>query len=194
MPKRNSNGRLPLILGGVVVGMFAFGFALVPLYGLICDVAGINRAGGEGGRVAEADATRYGIDFDRKVTIEFDYTLNAGLDWEVKPEVSRMQVHPGKAYDVTYWVKNNSDREIVAQAIPGITPWQATEHFNKTECFCFEQQTLKPGEEAELKLRYVLGRELPEKYEAVTLSYTFMDTNREKLLKTAAVEKDVTIE
>lgn len=177
-PHSDRNRKLGLTLGVVVVGMFGFGFALVPLYGLICDVTGINKAGG-GGRVAEAQATALGVDLNRTVTVEFDVTLNAGLDWEVKPLTRRMQVHPGKVYEVAYYARNNSDRTVVAQAIPGVTPWQATEHLNKTECFCFAQQSLKSGEDAKLPLRFVLSRELPAKYNTVTLSYTFMDTQRE---------------
>ncbi len=180
-----SNRKLGLTLAGVVVGMFGFGFAMVPLYSLFCDITGINKAGGTG-RVAEAELIALGVDYDRKVRIEFDSTLNAGLDWQVAPRVKRMDVHPGKSYDIIYSVTNNSDRTVIAQAIPGITPWQVTEHFNKTECFCFEQQTLKAGESADLKLRFVLSRNLPTKYDTATLSYTFMDTNRENLQQTTA--------
>lgn len=185
--QKGSNQKLVMKLVGLVVGMFAFGFAMVPLYTLICDITGINKAGG-GGPMAEADLVQLGVDYDRTVTVTFDYTLNAGLDWSVKPHVRIMDVHPGKPYDIIYKVKNNSNREVVAQAVPGITPWQATEHFNKTECFCFEQQKLAPGEEADLRLRYVLSRALPEKYNTVTLSYTFMDTNRDNLKRTAAAQ------
>ena len=184
--QRKANRRLGLTLSIAVFGMFGFGFAMVPLYGLICDVTGINRAG-SGGRIAEADLVQLGVDYERSVSVEFDYTLNAGLDWEVVPAQRRLDVHPGKPYDIVYRVRNNSDRVVVAQAIPGITPWQATEHFNKVACFCFDQQKLEPGQEADLSLRFVLSRSLPEKYNTVTLSYTFMDTDREKLKATASV-------
>ncbi|KHF24064.1 cytochrome c oxidase assembly protein [Solemya velum gill symbiont] len=179
-----SNRKLGLGLASIVVGMFGFGFAMVPLYGLFCDITGINRAGGTG-RVAVSDVTMLGVDHDRKVRVDFDSTLNAGLNWEVTPQTTTLEVHPGKVYDVSYRVRNNSDHAVVAQAIPSITPWQATEHFNKTECFCFEQQTLQPGESADLGLRFVLSRTLPEKYNTVTLSYTFMDTNRDKMIRNA---------
>ena len=178
---QKANRRVGLRLAGMVAGFFAFGFAMVPLYGLICDVTGLNSAGGTGGRVAEAELVKLGVDYDRQVQVEFDYTLNAGLDWEITPQTRAMDVHPGKPYDIVYTVRNNSNREVIAQAIPGVTPWQATEHFNKIACFCFEQQTLAPGEATELKLRFILDRGLPQKYNTVTLSYTFMDTNREKL-------------
>ena len=185
--QRDANRRLGLTLSIAVFGMFGFGFAMVPLYGLICDVTGINRAGASG-RIAEADLVQLGVDRNRLVSVEFDYTLNAGLDWEVEPAQRTMDVHPGQTYDIVYKVRNNSDRAVVAQAIPGITPWQATEHFNKIACFCFDQQKLEPGESADLSLRFVLSRSLPQKYNTVTLSYTFMDTDREKLRATASVD------
>jgi cytochrome c oxidase assembly protein subunit 11 len=178
---QKSNRRLGLVLAGVVTAMFGVGFAMVPLYSLICDAAGINKAGG-GGRVSEAQVARLGVDYKREVRVEFDATLNADLDWQVTPKTPHMMVHPGKPYEVHYSARNNTDHEVVAQAIPGITPWQATEYFNKIACFCFSQQKLAPGESADLTLRFVLSPELPDKYKTVTLSYTFMDTDRDKLI------------
>lgn len=182
-----SNKRLGLLLTGLVAGMFGFGFALVPLYGLICDVAGINQLGSTGGRVAEGELTRLGVDAERTVRVEFDATLNANLNWDVHPKTAHLDVNPGKPYDVYYTVRNNTDHDVVAQAIPGITPWQATEYFNKIACFCFQQQKLAAGETADLKLRFVLSRNLPSEYGTVTLSYTFMDTNRDKLKHAVSV-------
>lgn len=178
---QKAHRRVGLVLVGMVVGFFGLGFAMVPLYGLICDVTGINKAGGGGGRVAESELMQLGVDYERVVQVEFDSTINEDLAWDVKPKVRSIDVHPGKPYDVVYRATNNSDHTIVAQAIPGITPWQATEHFNKIACFCFDQQELAPGESADLKLRFVLSRDLPTKYNTVTLSYTFMDTDREHL-------------
>ncbi len=181
---KKSNRRLVLWLTGFVAAMFGFGFAMVPLYSLVCNVVGINKAGGS--RVLEKQLTRLGVDEERTVRVEFDATLNAALDWDVKPRTAHLDVHPGKPYDVYYSARNNTDHEVVAQAIPGITPWQATEYFNKIACFCFNQQKLAPGESADLKLRFVLSPELPPKYSTVTLSYTFMDTNRNKLKHAAS--------
>jgi cytochrome c oxidase assembly protein subunit 11 len=180
----NKNAKLARLLALAVIGMFGFGFAMVPLYSLICDVAGINSAGSSAsGRVALEDVMYGGIDEDRLVTVEFDITLNAGLPWDVKPEVKRIQVHPGKAYEVIFTAENKTDEAVVTQAVPGITPWQATEHFNKIECFCFSQQTLQPREVKAMPLRFVVNRKLPEKYSTVTLSYTFMNTDRSEALK-----------
>lgn len=163
----------------IVVGMFGFGFAMVPLYDLLCSVTGLN--GSTTGRVQEADLFKAKVDKTRTITVQFDSTKNADLPWDFYPMVKEMKIHPGEVKQVSYFAKNNSDKTIVAQAIPGITPWQATNHFNKTECFCFKKQTLKPGESKEMPLRFVIDTNLPDGLKTITLSYTFMDTDRTKL-------------
>ena len=175
MERRNKRTGWTLAAGGI--GMFAFGFALVPLYGLVCDIAGINRSG-KTNFVSEEQLSNFRVDTDRTITVEFDATVEAGMPWEFRPTVRKMKIHPGKIYEVTYFAQNNSAHAVVGQAIPGVTPWQATEHFNKTECFCFTQQTLQAGEGKEMPLRFVIDPGLPEKYRVVTLSYTFMDTGQ----------------
>ncbi len=187
----NKNAALARKLGFAVIGMFGFGFAMVPLYTLVCDVTGINRAGAsEGGRVALEDVIHGGVDESRLITVEFDVTLNADLPWAVEPEVKRMKVHPGKAYEVIFTAENKTDKDVVTQAVPGITPWQATEHFSKVECFCFTQQKLKPHEKKQMPLRFVITNALPEKYKTVTLSYTFMDTDRSKITKRGSIASE----
>ena len=163
----------------IVVGMFGFGFAMVPLYDLLCSVTGLN--GSTTGRVQEADLFKSKVDKTRTITVQFDSTKNADLPWDFYPMVKEMKIHPGEVKQISYFAKNNSDKTIVAQAIPGITPWQATNHFNKTECFCFKKQTLKPGESKEMPLRFVIDTNLPDGLKTITLSYTFMDTDRTKL-------------
>ncbi len=165
----------------VVIGMFGFGFAMVPLYDLLCSVTGLN--GSTTGRIQEAQLITRQVDLNRTITVEFDATNNANLPWDFYPMVKKVQVHPGEIKEVSYYVKNNSNSAIVAQAIPGITPWQATNHFNKTECFCFANQKLEPGEAKEMTLRFVIDSDLPEDFKTITLSYTFMDTDRSKLKK-----------
>lgn len=174
--RKVSQKKLIAMLAGLGVAFFGIGFAMVPLYGLICDITGVNTISGEGGRVTLEDALVAKIDYDREVIVEFDATLNEQLPWEFRPLTRRMKVHPGKVYEVKYFARNNADKAIVGQAIPGITPWQATEHFNKTECFCFQQQRLEAGEGKEMVLQFVIDNKLPKKYSTVTLSYTFMDT------------------
>ena len=164
------------MLAGLGIAFFGIGFAMVPLYNLICSVSGINGIASSSGRVTLEEALQSSVDYDREVIVEFDATLNEELPWEFRPLVRKMKVHPGKAYRISYFARNNSDKTIVGQAIPGITPWQATAHFNKTECFCFQQQPLEAGEGKEMELQFVIDSDLPEKYSTVTLSYTFMDT------------------
>jgi len=167
------------VLGGLGVGMFAFGFALVPLYNLVCSVAGIN---GIATAATKAEIAVTTINMDRLVTVEFDSTLNEDLPWKIdRPAVSRMEVHPGELHNISYKATNLSDKTIVVQAIPGVTPWQATEYFNKTECFCFETQSLGPGESRDMNLQFVVDPRLPERFGTITLSYTFMNTDRSKI-------------
>ncbi len=165
----------------LVLGMFGFGFAMVPLYDMLCSVTGLS--GSKTGRILEEQALSRRVDFSRVISIEFDATNNADLPWEFYPMVKSIDVHPGEIHEVSYFAKNNSNKTIIAQAIPGVTPWQATEHFNKTECFCFSKQKLEPGESKEMPLRFVIDPDLPEGFKTITLSYTFMDTDRTKLKK-----------
>ncbi len=166
------------MLGGLGIGMFAFGFALVPLYNLVCSVAGIN---GIATSSTRAELVLTETDVNRLVTVEFDSTLNAGLPWKIEKPKGKLKVHPGDLHNISYRATNLSEKTIQVQAIPGITPWQATEYFNKTECFCFETQTLGPGESRDMNLQFVVDRELPDKYRTITLSYTFMNTDRTKI-------------
>lgn len=184
---RKRNKRSALVMGGIVLGMFGFGFAMAPLYQLVCSVAGINSANPTG-RMRAVDYQSSYIDKNRLVRVEFDTTLNEELPWEFRPMTKTLEVHPGQAYTVSFYAKNDADHAIVGQAIPSVTPWQATEHFRKTECFCFSNQTLQAGEEKEMPLRFILATELPKDIHTVTLSYTFMDT--EKVAATAQAHAD----
>jgi len=187
---QSKNSRLVKRLFMAVIGMFAFGFAMVPLYSLVCDVTGINSAGSSAsGRMTLEEAMHGGVDADRLVTVEFDITMNEGLPWTVAPAVKKMQVHPGKVYEVVFTAENLTAESVITQAVPGVTPWQATEHFNKIECFCFSQQTLKPHEVKQMPLRFVLDKRLPDKYSVVTLSYSFMNTDREAVSGVSDVNK-----
>lgn len=162
----------------VVLGMFGFGFAMVPLYQWACEVGGINGvAGRPAGRVAEAVVVP--VDTSRLITVQFDSTINSGLPWEFHPLERQKQVHPGQQVAVKYYVKNLSDQPIVAQAVPGVTPWQVTQHLKKLECFCFTQQTLQPGEAREMPVYFMIDPAVDKQYETVTLSYTFMNTDRD---------------
>lgn len=175
---RRTTRRLFMVVGG----MFAFGFAMVPLYRLACEVGGINGvAGTPTGRLMEVAALD--VDTSRTITVQFDATVNTGLPWEFRPLVKQVQVHPGERVAVNYYVKNQSGQPVIGQAVPGITPWQVTQHFKKIECFCFTQQTLQPGEAREMPVYFTIDPAVDKQYETVTLSYTFMNTDRDTLQK-----------
>lgn len=178
-----SNRRVLLILSVVVVLMFAFAFALVPLYRIVCDVAGINSLATNTTRVAVSDLVDTVVDKSRTITVEFDATINGNLPWEFRPNVKKVKVHPGERKQVSYYFKNLASHEVTTQSVPGVTPWQASAHFQKIECFCFDTQTLAAGEEVDMGLQFVINSDLPKEITTLTLSYTIMDMNRDKALK-----------
>jgi len=152
--------------------MFAFGFALVPLYGLICDLTGFS--GSTSMLVSPAEVTER-PDASRLVTVEFLTTVNGGGPWTFAAETQRLRVHPGQLYTVNFTARNGKDHAVVAQATPNITPREATQYLKKTECFCFRQQPFAAGEEKLMPVRFMLDPELPAEVDTVTLSYTFFD-------------------
>ncbi len=171
--------RLGVMLAAVVFVMFGFAFAMVPLYQLYCSVTGSNSIAGNSGRITADQYRTEKINQQRTVVVEFDVTLNEDIPFSVNPAIKSIKVHPGEAITTAYIVKNLSDDTIITQAVPGVTPWQATAYFHKTECFCFSQQTLLAEEEKEMGLRFMVDADLPEDIEVLTLSYTFMNTERD---------------
>ena len=163
----------------VVTGlMFAFGYALVPMYKHICEALGINvltlaeqRSSGQGGTRTLPANTQ--VDATRTITVEFD--ANARGPWEFKPAVNSVQVHPGEMATVMYEFRNVQNRTIAAQAIPSYAPHQASPYFNKLECFCFNEYTLKPGEAKQWPVVFYLDPKLPKDVRTITLSYTFFE-------------------
>jgi cytochrome c oxidase assembly protein subunit 11 len=171
----SENRRMVGKLAVVAAGMFAFGYALVPLYEHICEALGINiLAVGEkqvpGGSRAAGNTQ---VDTSRTITVEFD--ANARGPWQFKPEKASIQVHPGQLATVMYEFQNVQDRKMAAQAIPSYAPRQATAHFNKLECFCFNQYTLEPGEKKQWPVAFVIDPRLPKDVTTITLSYTFFE-------------------
>ncbi len=160
----------------IALVMFGFGYAMVPMYKSICEALGINVLSLAEREVPGA-SSRAGansqIDLSRTITIEFD--ANARGPWAFKPEVRSVQVHPGQMTTVMYDFQNSQDRTMTAQAIPSYAPKQATAHFNKVECFCFKQYTLKPGESKRWPVVFVVDPKLPRDVKTITLSYTFFE-------------------
>lgn len=156
----------------MAVGMFGFAFALVPLYNLLCDITGL---GGKTGGKYEYDAAALQVDDTREIKINFITNTNGGMPWQFSSAVSGMRVHPGKLNEAVFVVRNPTDRVMVGQAVPSVVPIRATDHFHKTECFCFEQQVLAPGEEMEMPMRFIVGTELPANIQSISLSYALFD-------------------
>ena len=173
---RADNARMTLKLAVVAGLMFGFGYALVPMYRAICDALGVNvlslseRDAG-GGRAALPANTQ--VDLSRTITVEFD--ANARGPWEFKPAQRSLQVHPGELATVMYEFRNVQPRTMAAQAVPSYAPQQAMSHFNKVECFCFNEWTLKPGERKQWPVVFYIDRKLPRDVKTITLSYTFFE-------------------
>ncbi len=167
-----ANSTLTLKLVGLALGMFAFGFLLVPLYDIFCDITGL---GGKFDTVAAVVEPQTPID-DRTVTIEFVATLNEYAPWEFHPAVASIEVRPGEMYDTTFYARNLTDRTIVGQAVPSVAPGQAVKYFQKTECFCFTSQKFDAQESRDMPLKFVVDPDLPEYIDRLTLSYTFFAT------------------
>lgn len=175
---RRDNLQMVAKLVVVVAMMFAFGYALVPLYKHICEALGINvlslteqrNAGTSGVRERPANTQ---VDTTRMVTVEFD--ANARGIWEFHPAVNSVQVHPGELATVMYEFRNTQSRAMTAQAIPSYAPHQAGAHFNKLECFCFNEYTMQPGERKQWPVVFYVDSKLPKDVTTITLSYTFFE-------------------
>lgn len=151
----------------VAVGMFGFGFLMVPFYNKICEVTGINSGD------AQVLARNTQVDTSRTITLEFDANVDAGLPWKFTPLQSSIRMHPGEMVEVLYEVENLSDEAITGQAIPSYGPQLAAQYVKKIECFCFTGQTLKAREKRQMPVMMVMDPSLPAGVETVTLSYTF---------------------
>ncbi len=165
-------GKLALI----TVLMFGFGYAMVPMYRHICAALGINVLSLGDRQIPGATSSiqpNTQVDRSRTITIEFD--ANARGPWDFKPAVRSVQVHPGELMTVMYEFRNRQPRAMAAQAIPSYAPKQATSHFNKMECFCFAEHTLKPGESKQWPVTFVIDPKLPKDVATITLSYTFFE-------------------
>ena len=156
----------------IVVGMFGFGFALVPLYDVFCDLTGL---GGKTGGVYTYDPANASTDESRLVRVNFMTNTNDGMPWQFWSEKGGVRVHPGELREVIFYVKNTTDRAMVGHAVPSVVPVTAAEHFHKTECFCFRNQALDPGETLAMPMRFIVGTELPRQVESISLSYSLFD-------------------
>ena len=168
--------RTLLLLAGLAIGMFGFGFAMVPLYGLLCQLTGVQSVEqrAAAGENLVATSQTGAVDEDRWVTVKLDATVHPDLPWKIEPMVRKLRVHPGEMHLVQFVAENGSGSQITGQAIPSIAPWQATGFFSKLECFCFSQQTLAGNERKEMPLRFSVSPDLPADIGSLTLSYSVL--------------------
>ncbi len=167
----------------IVIGMFAFGFALVPIYDVFCDITGLN--GKTQGQVSFSEQPK--VDMTREVHIQFVASLNESMPWEFHPMTKTVTVHPGESMKIEYLARNMTDHAIIGNAVPSVAPGLAAPYFQKTECFCFTEQKLEAGEEKRMPVVFVVDPELPEDVETLTLSYTFFIKPGSETITTSAL-------
>ncbi len=166
MNSEHTAGKLAIF----ALAMFGFGYALVPLYDVLCDVTGLN---GKTGEITAESVSKLTVDYDRTVTVQFDTNVNSALPWQFKARDRTLLVHPGEVTEAVFVAVNTSASEVTGQAVPSVSPSQASLFFNKTECFCFSRQTLAGHEQKEMVVRFVVEADLPKNISTLTLSYTF---------------------
>ncbi len=167
----NPNKSLTLKLLGFAAGSFAFGFALIPLYDVLCDITGF----GNQKALAQQRTSVEQPDDSRTITVDFIADLPSVGSWEFRPAVSSMKINPGRLYSTEFLARNLTGHATIAQAIPNIAPGQAAGYFRKTECFCFLPQKFAVDETRPLPVRFVVDPAIPRSVDRITLSYTFYD-------------------
>jgi len=167
---KNRNKTFALFL--IPVLMFGFGYLMVPIYDIFCEITGLN---GKTGRVELIEVKRMRPDESRLVTVEFMANLNGDTPIDFGPSVASMQVHPGKPYQTTYRARNTGAAHLTSQAVPSVSPSRASTYFNKTECFCFTRQEFTAHQSRELPVRFIIHPDLPDDIDTVTLAYTFFE-------------------
>jgi cytochrome c oxidase assembly protein subunit 11 len=173
-PPKSTNRALAGRLVLFAAGSFAFGFALVPLYDVLCEVWEVgNRWNG-----TQATAVAERPQQDRLVTVEFVTSVPNNGTWEFRSEAVAMRVHPGKLYEAQFFARNLSGHDTVGHAVPSVSPTAAARHFRKTECFCFTPQAFAKGEGRDMPVRFIVDRDLPADVDRVTLSYAFYDQQK----------------
>jgi len=158
----------------LTAGMFGFGFLMVPIYDVFCEVTGLGgKTNSTAAVVQDGDAEQ-----GRSIRLEFDTTVNQYAPWQFESSRDDMTVKTGGIYETTFVARNLTDRHMIAQAVPSVTPQQAAKYFKKLECFCFTTQDFAANEEKEMLVRFIVDSDLPEYIDTITLSYTFFDTAR----------------
>ena len=180
---KQANNRILRKLLIASVAMFGFGFALIPLYDVMCDALGLN------GRflsieqgtydVSKAQNITTTVDESRNVTVEFLANTDRNSPWEFRAVINKMILHPGEIKEVSFYAKNLSSENIIATAVPSLSPGRAVKYFTKMECFCFTQQVFMPGEEKIMPLRFFVDPSLPRDLSTITIAYTFFESKQQ---------------
>jgi cytochrome c oxidase assembly protein subunit 11 len=170
---RITNKNLVIILSFVVVGMFGFGYMLIPIYNMMCKTLGIN-----GKPLNVAQPSDHSIDYSRTITVQFLASRNNYLPWKFHPLVKSIKIHPGENKAVAFYAENETGNDMIVQAIPSVTPGMAAKHLKKTECFCFTKQMMKGKQGMAWPLLFHLDRDIPRKVHVMTLSYTLFDITK----------------
>ena len=175
--RQDQNRKLTRGLCLFAVASFGFGFALVPLYRVLCDVTGY----GDRSKLARAAQVSEAPDLDRLITVEFVSNVPSYGEWAFRPAKGDLKVHPGRFYEATFYAKNLRALPVTAQAIPSIAPLQATQYFQKTDCFCFTPQYFTASQERELTVRFIVDSKLPANIDRLTLAYSMYTTDQKRL-------------
>ena len=165
---QKQHSRLVVKLFVVTVAMFGFGYALVPLYDVFCDITGLNGKT----NTAPADPTAMVVDKNRTVNIEFIASVDSRGAWRFKPKTTKMSVHPGQVYEIYYVAENRHGSPVDGQAVPSVSPGPAAKYLQKIECFCFNRQAFETGEKKDMLVKFVVDPAMPKEISTITLSYT----------------------
>ncbi|MEZ8104915.1 cytochrome c oxidase assembly protein [Vibrio cortegadensis] len=169
---KQSNRKLVVILCASVIGMFGFGFALVPLYDVMCDVLGIN---GKTNTVSAIQPQGMQPDVSRTIRVELMAHISPDMPWTFVPQSRVIDVHPGQVIQTAYLASNKSHSPLIGQAVPSVSPGLGASYFNKIECFCFNQQPLEANAQAEMPLIFYIEPDIPDSIHTLTLSYTLFN-------------------
>ncbi len=170
---RKKNKKTLGLLIAVGIGMFGFAFALVPIYNTLCQTLGIN--GKLQKSATQITSVSTAENQDREIDVQFVATNNAGVPWLFYPKTKQIRVHVGQIYKLAFYAENQTNHRMTVQAIPSITPGIAAKYIKKTECFCFERQTLNGHEAMNMPLLFHVDGDLPVHIKTITLSYTLFD-------------------
>jgi cytochrome c oxidase assembly protein subunit 11 len=173
--ERKTNRAHVLKLVGTVCAMFVFGFALVPLYDVLCDVTGLNGRSSDAFAASSEQAEGRTVDTSRSVTVEIVTTVNASAPWDFEPVTERVQLHPGEFVTARVRAVNREDRAKTVQAVPSVLPYSAARYLHKTACFCFDQQRFGASQSREMPVVFTVDPELPAEVDTITLSYTLFE-------------------